>query len=233
MANLAGALLKGAGVSLEIFILTLIFSLPLALLVAFGRMSRNVVGSSIVKCYLLVMRGTPLILQLIFIYFAPKYLHMFLLGSLSGVITSPGFWAVVKTILSYNRFIAVIIAFTLNYAAYFAEIYRGGIESISRGQYEAAKVLGFTGSQTFGRIIMPQVIKRILPAAGNEVITLVKDTALAQVIGVAELFRAAHNASAREFSTMPIFMAGLFYLVMNWAVTVVFARVEKRLSYYA
>ena len=233
MANLTGALLKGAGVSLEIFMLTLIFSLPLALLVAFGRMSRNVVVSSIVKCYLLVMRGTPLILQLIFIYFAPKYLHMFLVNSLSGVITSPGFWAAVKTILSYDRFIAVIIAFTLNYAAYFAEIYRGGIESISRGQYEAAKVLGFTGSQTFGRIILPQVVKRILPAAGNEVITLVKDTALAQVIGVAELFRAAHNASAREFSTMPIFMAGLFYLVMNWVVTVVFARVEKRLSYYA
>ena len=233
MANLAGALLKGAGGSLEIFILTLIFSLPLALLVAFGRMSRNVVVSGIVKCYLLVMRGTPLILQLIFIYFAPKYLLMFLTDNLSGVITSPGFWAAVKTILSYNRFIAVIIAFTLNYAAYFAEIYRGGIESISRGQYEAAKVLGFTGSQTFGRIILPQVIKRILPASGNEVITLVKDTALAQVIGVAELFRAAHNASAREFSTMPIFMAGLFYLVMNWVVTVVFARVEKRLSYYA
>jgi polar amino acid transport system permease protein len=179
------------------------------------------------------MRGTPLILQLIFIYFAPKYLLMFLTDSLSGVITSPGFWAAVRTILSYNRFIAVIIAFTLNYAAYFAEIYRGGIESISQGQYEAAKVLGFTGSQTFGRIIMPQVIKRILPATGNEVITLVKDTALAQVIGVAELFRAAHNASAREFSTMPIFMAGLFYLVMNWVVTLVFARVEKRLSYYA
>ena len=233
MANLAGALLKGAGVSLEIFILTLIFSLPLALPVAFGRMSRNVVISSIVKGYLLVMRGTPLILQLIFIYFAPKYLLMFLTDSLSGVITSPGFWAAVKTVLSYNRFIAVIIAFTLNYAAYFAEIYRGGIESISRGQYEAAKVLGFTGPQTFGRIVLPQVIKRILPATGNEVITLVKDTALAQVIGVAELFRAAHNASAREFSTMPIFMAGLFYLAMNWVVTLVFARVEKRLSYYA
>jgi len=226
-------LLKGAGVSLEIFFLTLIFSLPLALLIAFGRMSRNVIISGIVKGYLLVMRGTPLILQLIFIYFAPKYLHIFLLDSLSGVITSPGFWAAVKTILSYNRFIAVIIAFTLNYAAYFAEIYRGGIESISRGQYEAAKVLGFTAPQTFGRIIMPQVIKRILPATGNEVITLVKDTALAQVIGVAELFRAAYNASAREFSTTPIFMAGLFYLVMNWVVTVVFARVEKRLSYYA
>ena len=231
MTNLTSALLKGAGVSLEVFILTLIFSLPLALLVAFGRMSRNVVISSIVKCYLLIMRGTPLMLQLIFIYFAPKYLYAFLNSSLP--IASPGFWAVLRAILSYDRFTATIIAFTLNYAAYFAEIYRGGIESISRGQYEAAKVLGFTGSQTFGRIILPQVVKRILPAAGNEVITLVKDTALAQVIGVAELFRAAHNASAREFSTMPIFMAGLFYLAMNWAVTVVFARVEKRLSYYA
>jgi len=226
-------MLKGAGVSLEVFFLTLIFSLPLALLVTFGRMSRNVVLRGVVKGYLLIMRGTPLILQLIFIYFAPKYLYMFLVSSLSGVIISPGFWAVVKTILSYNRFIAVIIAFTLNYAAYFAEIYRGGIESIARGQYEAAKVLGFTGSQTFGRIVLPQVIKRILPAAGNEVITLVKDTALAQVIGVAELFHAAQNAAAREFSTMPIFMAGLFYLVMNWVVTVVFAHCEKRLSYYA
>ena len=233
MANLTGVMLKGAGISLEVFFLTLIFSLPLALLVTFGRMSRNVVLSSVVKCYLLIMRGTPLILQLIFIYFAPKYLYMFLVGSLSGVIVSPGFWAVVKTILSYNRFIAVIIAFTLNYAAYFAEIYRGGIESIARGQYEAAKVLGFTGSQTFGRIILPQVIKRILPATGNEVITLVKDTALAQVIGVAELFHAAQNAAAREFSTMPIFIAGLFYLVMNWVVTLAFAHCEKRLSYYA
>ena len=233
MADLMSAMLKGAGVSLEIFFLTLIFSLPLALLVTFGRMSHNSVLSFVVKGYLLIMRGTPLILQLIFIYFAPKYLYMFLDKSLSGFIASPGFWAVIKTILSYNRFTAVVIAFTLNYAAYFAEIYRGGIESIARGQYEAAKVLGFTGSQTFGRIILPQVVKRILPATGNEVITLVKDTALAQVIGVAELFRAAYNASAREFSAMPIFMAGLFYLVMNWVVTLAFARLEKRLSYYA
>lgn len=225
-------MLKGAGVSLEVFFLTLIFSIPLALLVAFGRMSRNTIVSSLIKCYLLIMRGTPLILQLIFIYFAPKYLYSFLNNSLSGFISSPGFWAVVKTLLSYNRFTAVIIAFTLNYAAYFAEIYRGGIESIARGQYEAAKVLGFTGPQTFGRIVLPQVIKRILPATGNEVITLVKDTALAQVIGVAELFHAAQTAAAREFSTMPIFMAGLFYLVMNWVVTVVFAYGEKRLSYY-
>ena len=231
---LALSMLKGVGVSFEIFFLTLIFSLPLALLVTFGRMSHNVIIRPMIKLYLLVMRGTPLILQLIFIYFAPRYFLMFLQGSrLPEIIGSPGFWAVLRTILSYNRFTAVIIAFTLNYAAYFAEIYRGGIESISRGQYEAAKVLGFTGTQTFGRIIFPQVVKRILPATGNEVITLVKDTALAQVIGVVELFHAARAAANREFSTTPIFVAGLFYLIMNWVVTVAFARFEKRLSYYA
>jgi polar amino acid transport system permease protein len=204
MIQLAGLMLQGMGVSLQLFSLTLLFSMPLALLVTFGRMSHNVVISSLVKFYILIMRGTPLILQLIFIYFAPKYLYMLLNNSLSGYITSPGFWDAVRTILSYKRFPAAIIAFTLNYAAYFAEIYRGGIESISRGQYEAAKVLGFTGSQTFGRIVLPQVIKRILPASGNEVITLVKDTALARVIGVMELFHTAQGAADREFSVMPI-----------------------------
>ncbi|MDR3248624.1 MAG: amino acid ABC transporter permease [Treponema sp.] len=233
MIQMIGIMLKGAGISLEVFFLTLIFSLPLALPLALGRMSKNPALSGIIKFYLLIMRGTPLILQLIFIYFAPKYLYGFLNSSFSETFGSPGFWNVVRTILSYNRFIAVVIAFTLNYAAYFAEIYRGGIESISKGQYEAAKVLGFTSSQTFGRIILPQVIKRILPAMGNEVITLVKDTALAQVIGVAELFHAAQNAAAREFSTTPIFVAGLFYLIMNWAVSFSFARCEKKLSYYS
>ena len=134
--------------------------------------------------------------------------------------------------ISFNRFVAVIVAYVLNYAAYFAEIYRGGIESIPAGQYEAAKVLGFTRAQTFFRIVLPQVVKRIIPASGNEVITLVKDTALAQTIGVAELFRTAQNASARQFSTMPIFVAGVFYFVMNWVVSLVFARIEKKLSYY-
>jgi len=226
-------MIKGAGVSLEVFFLTLLFSLPLALPVAFGRMSKNRAIRGVMQFYILIIRGTPLLLQLIFIYFAPKYLYAFLSGHFSSVITSPGFWNGLRTILSYNRFTAVILAFALNYAAYFAEIYRGGIESISKGQYEAAKVLGFTGSQTFGRIIMPQVIKRILPAAGNEIITLVKDTALAQVIGVAELFHAAQNAAAREFSTIPIFVAGLFYLIMNWAVTVALTLCEKKLSYYS
>ncbi|MBN2812309.1 amino acid ABC transporter permease [Treponema zuelzerae] len=204
------AMFQGTLVSLEIFFLTLLFALPLALPVAFGRMSKNRGISALVNGYLLIMRGTPLILQLIFVYFAPYYLF--------GV--------------SYDRFIAVVVAYVINYAAYFAEIYRGGIESIPRGQYEAAKVLGFSRTQTFFRIVLPQVVKRILPSTANEVITLVKDTALAQTIGVAELFRVAQNASARQFSTMPIFIAGIFYFLMNWVVSAAFSRFEKKLSYY-
>jgi polar amino acid transport system permease protein len=232
MIQMIGVMLKGAGISLEVFFLTLLFSLPLALPLALGRMSKNRALRGIINLYLLIMRGTPLILQLIFIYFGPKYLYKFLNDNLSALIASQGFWDAARFLLSYNRFTAVIIAFVLNYAAYFAEIYRGGIEAIPKGQYEAAKVLGFTGSQTFTRIVIPQVIKRILPAMGNEVITLVKDTALAQVIGVAELFHAAQNAAAREFSTTPIFVAGIFYLAMNWIVSLVFAQYEKKLSYY-
>jgi polar amino acid transport system permease protein len=226
-------MLRAAVVSLEVFFLTLLFSMPLALPVAFGRMSKSRPLRAVVNFYILVMRGTPLILQLIFIYFAPKYLLQFLQNVLGAYITSAGFWNAVSFLLSYERFTAVIIAFTLNYAAYFAEIYRGGIESIPKGQYEAAKVLGFTRAQTFTRVILPQMVKRILPATGNEVITLVKDTALAQTIGVAELFRAAQNASSREFSAMPIFMAGVFYFFMNWAVTAAFMKFEKKLSYYS
>ena len=203
-------MLDGTKVSLEVFFLTLLFALPLGLIVAFGRMSRHTFINAPVKFFMLIIRGTPLILQLIFVYFAPYYLFR----------------------ASYDRFIAVIIAFSINYAAYFAEIYRGGIESIPKGQYEASKVLGFTKTQTFFKIILPQVIKRILPASGNEVITLVKDTALAQTIGVAELFRVAQNAASRQFSTMPIFVAGVFYFVMNWLVSWCFARFEKKLSYY-
>ena len=204
-------MLSGTYVSLKVFFLTLLFSLPLGLVVSFGRMSKLKVINLPVKALMLVIRGTPLILQLIFIYFAPYYMFK----------------------LSYDRFTAAIIAFSINYACYFAEIYRGGIESIPKGQYEAAKMLGLTKAQTFFRIILPQVFKRILPASGNEVITLVKDTALAQTIGVAELFRAAQNAASREFSTMPIFIAGAFYFVMNWVVSFAFSKMEKSLSYYS
>lgn len=203
-------MLEGTVVSLQIFFLTLLLSIPLGLIVAAGKMSKYSFINIPVKIFMMAARGTPLILQLIFIYFAPYYLF--------GI--------------SYDRFTAAIIAFSLNYAAYYAEIYRGGIESIPSGQYEASRVLGFTKVQTFFRIILPQVIKRILPATGNEVITLVKDTALAQVIGVAELFRAAQNAASRDFSTTPIFVAGIFYFILNWIVSEIFIKIEKKLSYY-
>lgn len=210
MSKLLLLMLEGTLVSLKIFFLTLVFSLPLGFVVAKGRMSRIWIVRSLVNLYIQIMRGTPLILQLIFVYFAPFYVF--------GV--------------SYDRFTAVILAYVINYSAYFAEIYRSGLQSMEKGQYEASKVLGFTKVHTFFFIILPQVIKRILPALGNEVITLVKDTALAQTIGVAELFRVAQNASAREFSTVPIFVAGVFYFVMNFIVSKAFDMAEKKFSYY-
>ena len=204
------AMLRSTGVSIEIFFLTLLFSLPLALVITMGRMSRIKILSKITHVFLLIIRGTPLMLQLIFVYFAPPYLFGHGMG----------------------RFTAAIVAMVINYACYFAEIYRGGIQSIPAGQYEAAKVLGFTKSRTFFRIVLPQVIKRIIPAMGNEVITLVKDTALVQVLGVAELFHVAQTQSGRLVSVMPLFIAGVFYFVMNWAVSRTFDLLEKRLDYY-
>jgi polar amino acid transport system permease protein len=210
VSKLLVAMLRSTGVTLEVFTLTLLFSLPLALVIMFGRMSKVKVIAKVVDVFLLVIRGTPLMLQLIFVYFAPPTLFHVGLG----------------------RFTAAIVAMVINYAAYFAEIYRGGILSIPVGQYEAAKVLGFTKVQTFMRIIMPQVIKRILPAMGNEVITLVKDTALVQVLGVAELFHVAQTQSGRLVSVMPLFLAGVFYFIMNWGVSKFFDVAEKKLDYY-
>jgi polar amino acid transport system permease protein len=204
------AMLAGSLTSIKIFVLTLVFSLPLGLPVAFARMSKYPFISVPANIFMLIMRGTPLILQLIFVYFVPYYIFGF----------------------SFQRFTAVIIAFSINYAAYFAEIYRGGILSIPVGQWEAAKVLGFTKSQAFVKVILPQTVRRILPATGNEVITLVKDTALAQVLGVSELFRVAQNTASREFSTIPIIVAGVFYFVMNWVVSAIFSWVEKKMDYY-
>jgi len=214
-----GIMSRGAVTSLEVFFLTLLFSLPLALPVAFGRMSKNRPLHSIVSFYVLIMRGTPLILQIIFIYFAPKYLLRFLEDTLGAFISSPAFWSAVRTVLSYNRFTAVIIAFALNYAAYFAEIYRGGIESIPRGQHEAAKVLGFTRGQTFTRIV------------GNEVITLVKDTALARVVMVVEILREAEFFAARGL-IWPLFYTGVFYLLFVGILTLLFGYAEKKLEYF-
>ena len=203
---------QGMVVSVGIFLLTLLLSLPLGLLVAFGRMSKNTIVRSIIKFYISIMRGTPLMLQLIVVYFAPYYIFGW---SINGY-----------------RFPAIIIAFAINYAAYFAEIYRGGIESMPKGQYEAAEVLGFNKAQTFFKIILPQVIKRILPSVTNEVITLVKDTSLAFVLAQAEMFTIAKQIAAKEASIMPLMIAGLFYYVFNFIVAFVMERIEKKLDYY-
>ena len=203
-------MLQGSVVSLEVFFLTLLFSLPLGLPVAAGRMSKNIFISQITNVFMLIIRGTPLMLQLIFVYFAPYHLFH----------------------LSYDRFTAAIIALSINYAAYFAEIYRGGIESISQGQYEAAKVLGYTKTQTFFRIILPQVVKRIIPAMGNEVITLVKDTSLSFVIAIPEMFTVAKQIAAADASIAALLVAGVFYYILNAIVAFVMEYIEKRLSYY-
>ncbi len=204
---------KGMLVSINIFTLTLLFSLPLGLVVALGRMSRNVIIRNLVKIYISIMRGTPLILQLMVVYFGPYFIF--------GIELSSDY-----------RFTAVIIGFVVNYAAYFAEIYRGGIESIPVGQYEAAKILGYSRVQTFIKIILPQVIKRILPAVTNEIITLIKDTSIAYVISIPEMFSEAKAIASSQKSVMPYVVAGVFYYIFNYIVASAMEWVEKKFSYY-
>lgn len=204
---------SGMMTSVMIFMLTLLFSLPLGLLVAFGRMSKIKLVRFLTRIYISVMRGTPLMLQLMVVFFCPYYIF--------GI-----------QISSNYRMTAVLIGFAINYAAYFAEIYRAGIESIPAGQYEAAKVLGYSKGQTFFRIIFPQVIKRILPPVTNEVITLVKDTSLAFVLAIPEMFTIAKQIAAAQISMVPFIAAGLFYYIFNLLVALVMEYFEKRLSYY-
>ena len=204
---------QGFVVTLQIFFLTLVGSLPLGVVVALARMSRVKPIAWIMKFYISVMRGTPLMLQMFFIYFAPYYIF--------GIPLS-----------MESKFSATIVAFIINYAAYFAEIYRSGIQSIPRGQSEAAEVLGYSRLQTFMKIVLPQVIKRILPAMGNEIITLVKDTSLAFAIGVAEMFSTAKALVASQVSMLPFVFAAVFYWVFNFVVEVVLGRVEKKMGYY-
>ena len=208
-----GQLASGLVCTVEIFVLTLLFSLPLGLILSFGRMSKNVLLRTLTKVYISVMRGTPLMLQLIVVYFAPYYVF--------GMKISAAY-----------RFTAVILAFSLNYAAYFAEIYRAGIEAMPIGQYEAAKVLGYSKGQTFFRIILPQVIKKILPPITNETITLVKDTSLAFVIAVAEMFTKAKQIATAETTIMPLMVAGVFYYIFNLVVAVGMEQLEKKMNYY-
>ena len=206
---------EGFLTTLAIFFLTLIGSLPLGLVVYFGKKSRIAPLRWLVNAYISIMRGTPLMLQLMVVYFGPNLLFG---------ISLPSNW----------RFIAVILGFVINYAAYFAEIYRGGIESIPVGQYEAAEVLGYTKYQTFMKIILPQMIKRVMPSVTNEVITLVKDTSLAYVIGVVEMFTRAKqiNSAPGGMGLWAFLAAGIIYYVFNFIVTVVMDQVEKKLSYY-
>ncbi len=214
------AMFAGSLTSLEVFFLTLIFSIPLALFIAMGRMSKKNLLSWSTNLFLLIIRGTPLMLQLLVVYFAP--------GLFVRWLVTQGF----DVSFRWNRFVAAIVALSINYACYFAEIYRGGIESIPKGQYEASKVLGYTSVQTFFRIILPQVVKRIVPAMGNEVITLVKDTALVSVIGVIEMLRVAKERQGALFSFVHLFIAGVFYFVMNWIVSICFQKLENKLDYY-
>ena len=196
--------------TLTIFFLTLIFSIPLGMVIALLRMSKRSIIRVPVSLYILVMRGTPLMLQIFAIYFAIPML----LGK------------------NLDRMSATVLAFSINYAAYFAEIFRGGIMSIPVGQHEASKVLGLTKMQTFFHVVLPQVIKRVLLPVSNEVITLVKDTSLANIIAVSELFRTAKNEASRTASVEPLFVAGLFYLLMNGVVTLVFSYLTNRYEYY-
>ena len=210
----------GFAFTFGIFAFTLIFSIPLGLLVARGRMAKNRIVSSLVRVYISVMRGTPLMLQLLLVYFGPYYIFGWQTGSIE--------------IGPFNyRFIATVIGFSINYAAYFAEIFRGGIQSMSQGQYEAAQVLGFTRMQTYFKIILPQVIKRVLPSVTNEIITLVKDTSLSQVLAVEEMFFYAKAAASAQVSVMPFIAAGVFYYVFNGLIEIIMNRFEKKLSYYS
>lgn len=203
---------EGLGNTCAIFFLTLLFSLPLGMIVALLRMSKNPIVSNVTRAVIAVLRGTPLMLQLIAVTYGPYYLF-----NLS---------------VSKIKLIPVVVAFAINYAAYFAEIYRSGIESIPAGQYEAAEILGYSKTQTFFRIVLPQVAKRIMPSVTNEVVTLVKDTSLAFTVSYQEMFTIGKEIANSQTSFMPFVVAGVFYFIFNAIVDFIMGRVEKSMNYY-
>lgn len=209
--NVTKILFSGIGTSLQIFVLTFIFTIPLGIIVAVLRNSKCKIISTLMQSYILLIRGTPIMLQIIVVYFCPYYMF--------GI--------------SYDRFLAIIIAFVINYAAYFSEIFRSGINSIPEGQKEAAYTLGFNKVQTFFLIILPQVVKIILPSMSNEVISLLKTTSLAQIIGVTEMFALAQKQASYNFSIIPLVIAGGYYLILVFFVSVLFNKLEKKLEYYS
>lgn len=221
-------LLKGFGTTLEVFALTLLGALPLGLLICFGSMSKFAPIKWLVKTFVWIIRGTPLMLQLIVVFYGPG-----LIAAWAQDIPNPNFiieW--IATWEVFERFVAVMIAFIINYACYFSEIYRGGIEAIPKGQYEACQVLGMTKSQTFFRVILMQVVKHIIPPMSNEIITLVKDTSLARIIAVYEIIWSAQSFIKSDGLIWPLFYTGAFYLIFNGLLTVLFGKIEKKLDYY-
>ena len=227
--KVTGILLQNLIPTLKIFGFTLLFSIPLGLIVATLKMCRFKPISWLTNIYILIMRGTPLMLQIIFVYYALPFLKQASVGTGNFIEQMLGGLDIASESFMFSM---VIIAFVLNYAAYFAEIFRGGIESIPKGQYEAAAALGMTRTQTFFRIILPQVIKRIVPASSNEVITLVKDTSLANVVAYSEIMLAAKQQMMNYSSLVPLFIAGVFYFVMATVLTALFGFIEKKLNYY-
>lgn len=216
-------LLQGFSNTLILFAVTLVFAIPLGLLIALGAMSKFKPLKFLMKILVWIIRGTPLMLQILLVSFLPKYVF--------GVMTKD-LASALHLSVNATMFLFVIIAFIINYACYFSEIFRAGIESIPKGQYEAGKVLGLTGSQVFFKIVLMQVVKRIVPPMSNEIITLVKDTALAQVLGTIDLLNAAYHAVNHYVILTPLVYAAIFYLVFNGLLTLLFGWVEKKLSYY-
>ncbi|MBQ8474180.1 MAG: amino acid ABC transporter permease [Clostridia bacterium] len=203
-------LLRGLGENIQLFVLTLVFALPLGLIITFGSMSKFCPLKYLTKTFVWIIRGSPLMLQLFVVFYVP--------GLVFGIPMK-------------NRMLAAVIAFVINYACYFSEIYRGGIESIPKGQYEAGQVLGLTKTQTFFKVVLMQVVKRIIPPMGNETLTLVKDTSLARVIAVADIIMAAERYSARGL-IWPLFYTGVYFLVLSGLLTLLFGWIEKKFSYY-
>ncbi|MGN0487157.1 MAG: amino acid ABC transporter permease [Acutalibacteraceae bacterium] len=223
------SLLEGFWKTVEIFLLTLLFSLPLGLIISFGSMSKFKPLKALTKLFVWVIRGTPLMLQLVIIFYGPG-----LIGTWASAHAASG-GAVTQWLATwecFDRFHAVIIAFVINYSCYFSEIYRGGIESIPKGQYEAGQVLGMTKSQVFFKVVLLQVVKRIIPPMSNEIITLVKDTSLARTISVYEIIWNGQSFIASDGLLWPLFYTGAFYLIFCGVLTVIFGRIEKKLDYF-
>lgn len=226
--NVFSSLCDGFVVTIELFLLTLLFSLPLGLIICFGSISKIKLLKAIVKIFVWVIRGTPLMLQIIIFFYGPGLLANAAAKSASDFFLVE--WVSTWTVM--DRFVSVVIMFSINYACYFSEIYRGGIESIPKGQYEAGQVLGLTKTQVFFKIILMQLIKRIVPPVSNEIITLVKDTSLARVISVYEIIWAGQAFIKSEGIIWPLLATGVFYLAFNGILTLLFGKIEKKLSYY-